>query len=190
MFRYLLVRLKQVFCPQQHVFLRIAKVNLWEPNEAGDPPTAERVVAGFTLRPGEKCLSLYRLSRMEEAAQLACVFSLTLRDNPRHFEYVVFPAKLLSECRVNPAMVPEFPSFLSERHFEIADSSEEQLLALADRILKSPEKKIERIRKQEIVAFAVQHNMIENEELKDRIHDKWLKLIEKKKSRPADHTSR
>jgi hypothetical protein len=57
---------------------------------------------------------------------------------------------------------------------------------LADRILKSPEKKIEKVRKQEIVAFAVQHNMSENEELKDRIGDKWRKLIENKKARRKD----
>jgi len=183
------MRLKQIFCPQQqHVFLRITKFNLWEPNEAGDLPTEERAVAGFRLRPGEKCLSLYRLSRLEEAAQLACIFSLTLRDNPQHFEYVLFPAKILSGCRVKPATVPEYPSFLSERHFEIAEPSEEQLLALVDRILKSPEKKIGKIKKQDIVSFAVQHDMTENEELKNRIGDKWRKLIEKKKSRPTDHT--
>jgi len=180
------MRLKQFFCPQQHVFLRIAKVKLWESNEAGDPPTAESAVAGLSLRSGEKCLSLYRLGHESEVAQLACIFSLTLRDKPDHFQYVLFPEKILSGCRVNRSIVPEHPCFLSERHFEIVEPSEEQLLQLADRILNSQEKKVGKIMKQDIVAFAVQHNMSENEELKGRIGDKWRKLIENKKARRTD----
>jgi hypothetical protein len=107
MFRHLLMRLKQFFYPQQHVFLRIAKVKLWESNEAGDPPTAENAVAGLSLRDEEKCLSLYRLGHENEVAQLACIYSLALRDNPDHFQYVLFPESILSGYSVIHSADPD-----------------------------------------------------------------------------------
>src|SRR5713101_3249273 len=124
MLRRLVTRLKRSFCPRQQreefrssVFLRIAKRQIWEP-ETGKVPTVEDAVADLKLRPEEKGLSLYRLRNEGEVDELACVFSLALRDNPRHFEYVLFPASVLSGYRVNPVSVPEHPRFLSERHHE------------------------------------------------------------------------
>jgi hypothetical protein len=76
--------------------------------------------------------------------------------------------------------VPEHPRFLSERHHEIPKPSEEQLLQLAERILGSPGKKVRRIMKQQIVDFAVQQGLLETEELRGRIGDRWRELIEKK----------
>jgi hypothetical protein len=187
MFRRLLTRLKRSFCLRQqreesqpYLFLRIAKVRRWEHTESGESPTVADAVADLKLRSGERGLSLYRLRKEDEADELACVFSLTLRDNPTHFEYILFPASVLLGYRVEPVPVPEHPRFLSERHHEIPDPSEEQLLQLAGRILGSPAKQVRRIMKQQIVDFAVQHGLLETEELRGRVGERWRTLIEKK----------
>jgi hypothetical protein len=188
MLRRLLTRLKRSFCLQQQreefqpdSFLRIAKAERWQHAETGKAPTVEDAVTDLKLRPGEKGLSLYKLRKEGEADELACVYSLALRDNPAHFEYVFFPASVLSGYQVDPVPVPEHPRFLSERHYEIPEPSEEQLLQLAGRILGSPGKKVQRITRQQIVDFAVQHGLLETEELRGRVGVRWRKLIEKKK---------
>ena len=186
-----LTRLKRIFCirqkreeePQPDLFLRIGKTNRWEQDETGKLPTVEEAVKDLRLKPPETGLSLYRLHEESETDELACVFSLTLRDNPQHFEYVLFPASVLSGYRVDPVLVHEHPRFLSERHHEIPEPSEEQLLQLAKRILDSPSKKVRRIMKQRIVDFAVQRRLLEIEEFRGRVRDKWQSLIERKNAR-------
>jgi len=191
MFQRLLTRLKRTLCLQQQrkefqpdSFVRLAKVQRWQHEGNGNTSTVEKAVADLKLRPGEKALSLYRLRKEGEIGELACVYSLTLRDNPAHFEYVLFPASVLSGYRVDPVSVPEHPRLLSERHHEIPDPSEEELLRLAERIFGSPGKKVGRITRRQIVDFAVQHSLLETEELRDRIGHTWRKLIEKKKGIP------
>lgn len=188
MLRRLLTRLRRCLCLQQQreefqpaLFLRIAKAQRWRCTETGEPPTVEGVVTDLKLRQGERELSLYKLRKENEADELACVFSLTLRDNPRDFECILFPASVLSGYQVGLVPVPEYPPFLSDRHHEIPEPSEEQLLELARRILDSPDKKVLQIKKQQIVGFAVQHGLLETEELRGRVGDRWRKLIEKKK---------
>lgn len=182
MLRPLLAWLRGSFCSQQqpYLFLRIAKAQRWQRDETSKSPTVEDAILDLKLRPREKGLSLYKLGKEDEAIELACVFSLTLRDNPTHFEYVLFPASVLSGYRVDPVPVPEHPRFLSERHYEIPQPSEEQLLQLAERILNLPDKKVQRIMKQAIVDFAVKQGLPVTEELRNRIGDRWRTLIEKK----------
>ena len=93
MLRRLLTWLKRSFCRQQQhkefrpvFFLRIAKVQRWQPDETGKSPTVDDAVMDLKLRPNEKGLSLYKLHTESEEDELACVFSLALRDNPTHFE--------------------------------------------------------------------------------------------------------
>ena len=188
MLRRLLTWLKRGFCrqPQREefppvFFLRIAKVQRWQPDETGKSPTVDEAVADLTLRPNERGLSLYKLHKEGEEDELACVYSLALRDNPGHFEYILFPASLLSGYRVDLVPVDEHPRFLSERHHEIHEPSQEQLLQLAERILNSPDKKVRRIMKQHIVNFAVQYALLETGELRGRVNTRWQALIEKKK---------
>jgi len=190
MLRRLLTWFKRGFYRQQQreefqpvFFLRIAKVQRWRPDETGKPPTVDEAVADLTLRPNERGLSLYKLHKEGEEDELACVYSLALRDNPGHFEYILFPASLLSGYRVDSVPVDEHPRFLSERHHEIHDPSQEQLLQLTERILNSPDKKVQRIRQQQIVDYAVQQALVETEELRARVGDRWKKLIEKKRPR-------
>jgi hypothetical protein len=187
MLRRLLTWIRRGFCLQQQreefasdSFLRIVKVQRWQHDETGKSPMAADAAVDLMLRPGEKGLSLYRLRKEDEADELASVFSLTLRDNPTHFEYVLFPASVLSGYRVAPVPVLDHPSFLSDRHHEIQDPSKEQLLRLAERILGSPGKKVRRIMKQQIVNFAVQQGLLERKELRGRVGERWRALIEKK----------
>jgi hypothetical protein len=190
MFRRLLTWLKRGFYrqPQREefqpvFFLRLAKVQRWQPDETGKSPAVDEAVVDFTLRPNENGLSLYKLHKEGEEDELASIYSLALRDNPGHFEYILFPASLLSGYQVDRVPVDEHPRFLSERHYEIHEPSQEQLLLLTERILNSPDKKVQRIRQQQIVDFAVQQALIETEELRDRVGDRWKKLIEKKRPR-------
>lgn len=111
MLQYLLKWLRRCgFCPQRqsYLFLRIAKKQRWElDNETGKLPTVEEAVKDLKLRPEEKGLSLYRLHNKDEADELACIYSVTLRDNPAHFEYVLFPDDILLGYQVAPVPVPE-----------------------------------------------------------------------------------
>lgn len=129
MLRRLLTRLRLGFCLREEfqpgLFLRIAKAQRWQSDESANLPTVESAIRDLKLRPEENGLSLYRLHKEDEADQLACVYSLTLRDNPAHFEYVLFPAEVLSGYSVNPVPLPEHPQFLSQRHYEIFEPSEE-----------------------------------------------------------------
>jgi hypothetical protein len=163
---------------ESYFFLRIGKANRWEQSDEADtPPTAEQAVKDLTLRLNEKGLSLYRICNDQEVKELACIFSLTLRDNPTHFEYVLFPSSVLSDYRVGSKPVSEHHSFLSERHYEIPEPSTEQLLRLAQHILGSPAKRVGRMKRPHIVAFAIQTGLY-------RIGAKWRKLIESKMARP------
>lgn len=193
MFRRLFTWIKRLLFTQQQReepppcwFLRIAKAQRWQQNETGTSPTVEDAVKDIMLREDEKGLSLYRLNNGREVDKLACVFSLTLRDNPKHFECVIFPESLLSGYQVNAAPVREHPQFLSERHYEILEPSETQLLELAERILNSPDKQVLRIKKQQIVDLTIRYGWNETGELRGRIGDKWLGLIERKKTLKRD----
>ena len=166
---------------QKYFFLRIAKANRWQRDEeTNNSPTAQDAVKDLKLQLGENGLSLYKLQQESEADELACVYSIVLRDNPQHFEYVLFPASVLSDYRVDHVPVIEHPRFLSERHYEIPKPSEEQLLHLAEHILASPSKKVARIMKQQIVDYAVQHGLLETEDFRNRVGERWRKLIEQK----------
>lgn len=168
---------------QSYWFLRIAKTRRWQPDdETGKFPTAEEALQDLKLRPEERGLSLYRLHREDEADELACIYSLTLRDNPGHFEYVLFPDGVLSkDDRIVHVPVEEHLRFLSERHYEIPALAEEQLLRLAERILNSTNKQVGRVRQKQLVDFAIQHGFLEREEFHNRIGKKWRELILKKK---------
>lgn len=193
MFRRLLRRLKCYFSLQQQhekcqpgLFLRIAKAQRWQYNtETGELPTVETVVVDLKLRSEEKGLSLYGLCKEDEVNELACIFSLTLRDNPIHFECILFPASVLSGYQVDSVPVSEHPPFLSKRHYEIPEPSEEKLLELARRILGSPDKKVLQIKKQQIVDFAVQRGLLEAEELHGRVGNRWQRLIAAGKRKQA-----
>lgn len=169
---------------QKYLFLRIVSAKRWQHDEeTNNSPTAQDAVKDLKVRPDENGLSLYKLQQESEAEELACVYSLVLRDNPKHFEYVLFPASVLSGYRVDLMPVINHPRFLSERHYEIPNPSEEQLLHLAECILASPSKKVARIMKQQIVDYAVQHGLLETEEFRDRVGERWRKLIEKKRDK-------
>jgi hypothetical protein len=187
MLQRLLRWLKGLFWPRQHrvgsgsyFFLRIGKAQRWEQNETGELPTVEEAAKDLELRPQERGLSIYRLDHKDEITDLAALYSLTLRDNPAHFECVIFPASLLLDYRIEAVPEPKHLSFLSDRHHEILDSSEQTPLQLAELILNSPDKKVQRIRRQEIVDFAIKHKLLEKNDFLARVSNKWRKMIEKK----------
>lgn len=179
--------LKGLFCQGQnrvesssYFFLRIGKASRWEQSETGELPAVEEAAKDLELRPQEQGLSIYRLDHEGEIMNLATVYSLTLRDNPAHFECVIFPASLLSGYIIDAVPEPSHLPFLSDRHHEILNSSKQTPSQLAELILNSPDKKVQRVKRQEIVDFAIKHELLEKNDFLARVSDKWRKLIEKK----------
>jgi hypothetical protein len=140
----------------------------------------------FSLRQDEEGLSFYRTSTSEETEHIASLFSITLRDNPGHFEYVTVPDSDLRDFQLQPWPVPEHRPFLSARHYELRHPALAECRNIAEAFWSSNHLVMDTVRRNRVVEFAIERDLDRDQTIDMNV--KWRRLIEKKRRRMEDHS--
>jgi hypothetical protein len=118
--------------------LRIGKQGRWLNRRSDVPTDVEAAALDLTLRPGgEDELSVFQVT-LEDASEVATLFSVTERDHRQSIDFIVFDDDLLGEISSAPRPDESLHPELSRRHLGLIGVDEEGARnALARRILEA-----------------------------------------------------
>jgi hypothetical protein len=162
------------------LLLRIASRGRWAADRAaGDPRHVEDAAADLQLKPRESGLSVYHTMGEEDTREIVVRFALTCRRDPRHADYLVFPAELAERLGLVVAHVPreDLDPRLGERHYEILGLTPELGLRLAAEILADAGRAVGRIAKADLIPLGKELCRREPE-LKKHLAGHWPTLLE------------
>lgn len=158
------------------LWLRVAREARWNvsPDRATAAERIKTAALDLMLAPAEEGLSVYEVGGEADQREVAVRFALACRDKPDHVDFVVFPAQLAIDLGLTVQKIPstECDPSLNARHLEIRQLNPDRVLALAAAILTSPERRVERVRKQNL------HNLAADlcradPQLRDHLKPAW-----------------
>jgi hypothetical protein len=156
------------------LILRKIRYGRWN----GEEINYEEACEDFALRPGkdDTGLSVYKVQDEDEARKLGTIFAATLRDKPDNCDYLLVSEEFFRNCSLIPRPNDSHHSFLSERHYEISDVSNEDLRNLVKELIEYADKKAVRIPRRELEQKVL--SLLDEEPLlKERLSSRWLKAL-------------
>jgi hypothetical protein len=159
--------------------LRVGRFHRWEGSrDSRQPEEVAEAARDLQLAEGEVGLSVYRVEDQIDCREVAIRFAVTQRAKLQHLDYVVFPPNLAMDLGLTVEPVPRtgLDPYLNDRHHEIFGLTPELTLRLAEAILASDGRQVERIRRHDVVTLAGALYRL-HPELRDYMKGSWAELL-------------
>jgi hypothetical protein len=122
---------------------------------SSDPAAVAEALKDFSLRGGEKGLSLYRVEGAAEAESLALEWALENRESDDNMDYAVFDQECLTGVAVQLKHEPDEQAkcaLLRERHCELVELQSGGYRAVVCNVMEATSTVIRRIPKRDVAA--------------------------------------